>query len=103
MSTGFSSTSQLPHTGYVYYTELVQDCPPDIRRKIARLVGNKVTLAARVDSHHQSCDGTLGGEFKEEIIKKTESSDNGEVKVMLMDGSWKEVKTPADVEALSTI
>ena len=70
VSTGFSSTSQLPHTGYVYYTELVQDCPPDIRRKIARLVGNKVTLAARVDSHHQSCDGTLGGEYKEEIIKK---------------------------------
>ena len=39
----------------------------------------------------------------EDIIQKTESSDNGEVKVMLMDGSWKEVKTPADVEALSTI
>ena len=70
MSTGFSSTSQLPHTGYVYYTQLVQDCPPDIRRKISRLVGSKVTLAARVDSHHQSCDGTLGGEYREEIIKK---------------------------------
>ena len=41
--------------------------------------------------------------LKEGIIKKTESSDTGEVKVMLLDGSWKEVKTPADVEALSTI
>jgi len=41
--------------------------------------------------------------LNEGIIKKTESSDKGEVKVMLMDGTWKEVKTPADVEALSTI
>jgi len=41
--------------------------------------------------------------LNEGIIKKTESSDNGEVKVMLMDGTWKEVKTPADVEALPTI
>ena len=70
VSTGFSSTSQLPHTGYVYYTALVQDCPPDIRRKVARLVGAKVTLAARVDSFHESSDGTLGGEYKEEILKK---------------------------------
>jgi len=41
--------------------------------------------------------------LKEGIIKKTESSDTGEVKVMLLDESWKEVRTPADVEALSTI
>merc|ERR1719312_387096 len=70
VSTGFSSTSQLPHTGYVYYTQLVQDCAPDIRRKVARLVGAKVTLAARVDSFHQNSDGSLGGEYKEEILKK---------------------------------
>ena len=72
MSTGFSSTSQLPHTGYVYYTELVQDCPPDIRRKVARLVGNKITLAARVDSFHQNTDGSLGTEYKEEIMKRVD-------------------------------
>jgi len=41
--------------------------------------------------------------LKKGIIKKIESSDNREVKVMLLDGSWKEVKTPADVEALSKI
>jgi len=70
VSTGFSSTTQLPHTGFVYYTALVQDSPPDLRRKVARLVGAKVTLAARVDSFHESTDGTLGGEYKEEILKK---------------------------------
>ena len=72
VSTGFSSTSQLPHTGHVYYTQLVQDCPPDIRRKVARMVGNKITLAARVDSFHESTDGHLGGEYKDEILKKVD-------------------------------
>ena len=72
VSTGFSSTSQLPHTGFVYYTALVQDCPPDIRRKVARVVGAKVTLAARVDSFHQSTDGRVGEEYREEIIKRIE-------------------------------
>jgi len=70
VSTGFSSSTQLPHTGFVYYTALVQDSPPDLRRKVARLVGAKVTLAARVDSFHESTDGTLGGEYREEILKK---------------------------------
>ena len=60
-------TSQLPHTVlrvrvlHVYYTQLVQSCPPVIRRKVARLVGNKITLAARVDSFHQNSDSNLGG------------------------------------------
>ena len=37
---------------------------------MARLVGAKVTLAARVDSFHESTDGTLGGEYREDILKK---------------------------------
>ena len=40
---GFSTATQLPHTGMLYYCQLVQDCPPDIRRKVARVVGAKVT------------------------------------------------------------
>jgi len=51
----------------------------------------------------QNMKEALKKALKEGIIKKTESSDTGEVKVMLLDGSWKEVRTPADVEALSTI
>merc|ERR1719334_1001503 len=70
VSTGFSTASQLPHTGFVYYSDLVQDCPPDIRRKVARIVGAKCTLAARVDSFHQASDGHCGVEYREEIIKK---------------------------------
>jgi len=70
VSTGFGSAAQLPHTGFIYYTQLVQETPPDIRRKVARLVGTKCTLAARVDSFHEANDGHIGKDFKEEIEKK---------------------------------
>uniref|UniRef100_A0A8B9P962 U4/U6 small nuclear ribonucleoprotein Prp31 n=1 Tax=Apteryx owenii TaxID=8824 RepID=A0A8B9P962_APTOW len=43
---GFSSTSVLPHTGYIYHSDIVQSLPPDLRRKAARLVSAKCTLAA---------------------------------------------------------
>ncbi|KAG7250208.1 hypothetical protein CRUP_025412, partial [Coryphaenoides rupestris] len=56
---GFSSTSLLPHTGYIYHCDVVQWLPPDLRRKAARLVASKCTLAARV-----------GYDLKEEIERK---------------------------------
>lgn len=31
---GFSSTAILPHTGFVFYTSLVQSLPPDLRSKV---------------------------------------------------------------------
>jgi len=70
MSSGFKISTQLPHTGFVYFSQLVQDVPPDVRRKVARIVGTKCTLAARVDSFHESSDGHIGAEYKEEIEKK---------------------------------
>uniref|UniRef100_A0A8C2E2F7 U4/U6 small nuclear ribonucleoprotein Prp31 n=1 Tax=Cyprinus carpio TaxID=7962 RepID=A0A8C2E2F7_CYPCA len=67
---GFSSTSLLPHTGYIYHCDVVQSLPPDLRRKAARLVSAKCTLAARVDSFHESTDGKVGYDLKEEIERK---------------------------------
>lgn len=34
--------------------------PQDVRRKVARLVAAKCTLAARVDSFHESPEGEVG-------------------------------------------
>ena len=68
----------LPHTLlrvrvlHVNYTQLVQSYPPDIRRKIARLVGNKITLRARIDSFHQNSDSSLGRKYKEEILQSVD-------------------------------
>uniref|UniRef100_A0A3P8WW50 U4/U6 small nuclear ribonucleoprotein Prp31 n=1 Tax=Cynoglossus semilaevis TaxID=244447 RepID=A0A3P8WW50_CYNSE len=67
---GFSSTSLLPHTGFIYHCDVVQSLPPDLRRKAARLVAAKCTLAARVDSFHGSSDGKVGYDLKEEIERK---------------------------------
>ncbi|ETE70654.1 U4/U6 small nuclear ribonucleoprotein Prp31 [Ophiophagus hannah] len=67
---GFSSTSVLPHTGYIYHSDIVQSLPPDLRRKAARLVAAKCTLAARVDSFHESPEGKVGYDLKEEIERK---------------------------------
>ncbi|KXJ71059.1 U4/U6 small nuclear ribonucleoprotein Prp31 [Aedes albopictus] len=67
---GFSKVAMLPHTGYVYYSDIVQDTPPDMRRKAARLVASKSTLAARVDACHESHMGEIGQRFREDIEKK---------------------------------
>lgn len=42
----------------------------DLRRKAARLVSSKCTLAARVDAFHESCDGTIGRNFREDVERK---------------------------------
>ena len=69
---GFSQKSTLPHTGFIYYSEIVQNLPPDLHRKTARVVSAKCALAARVDSFHESLDGTIGQDYLEEIEKKIE-------------------------------
>ncbi|XP_036327447.1 U4/U6 small nuclear ribonucleoprotein Prp31-like [Rhagoletis pomonella] len=67
---GFSKTQMLPHTGYVYFSQIVQDTSPDLRRKASRLVAAKAVLAARVDACHESVHGEFGLKFKEDIEKK---------------------------------
>lgn len=64
---GFSSTQMMPHTGYVFYTEIVTNTPPDLKRKAARLMANKCAIAARIDASHASSDGHLGKELMEKI------------------------------------
>ncbi|XP_067121619.1 U4/U6 small nuclear ribonucleoprotein Prp31 [Centruroides vittatus] len=68
--TGFSTTAIMPHTGFVYYSDIVQNTPPDLRRKAARLIAAKCTLAGRVDSFHESVDGHIGHNLREEVERK---------------------------------
>ncbi|KAK8743005.1 hypothetical protein OTU49_001482, partial [Cherax quadricarinatus] len=67
---GMAQTSMLPHTGYIYYCNIVQETPPDLRAKAARIVAAKATLAARVDSMHGSSTGAEGLRLREEVEKK---------------------------------
>ncbi|KAM7537355.1 hypothetical protein Aperf_G00000065439 [Anoplocephala perfoliata] len=69
---GFSNNASLPHTGFIYYSETVQKLPPDLRTRAARLLANKVALAARIDAFHQSQDGTMGEKMLLEVEKKVD-------------------------------
>lgn len=66
---GFSSKSVMPHTGFVYYCDMVQNSPPDLRRKAARLCANKCAIVARVDACHASPDGSVGRSYREKVEK----------------------------------
>ncbi|XP_068629692.1 U4/U6 small nuclear ribonucleoprotein Prp31 [Battus philenor] len=67
---GFSQAASLPHTGFIYFSQIVQDTPPELRFKAAKLVSTKLTLAARVDACHESTDGSIGRMLREGIEKK---------------------------------
>ncbi|XP_065181111.1 U4/U6 small nuclear ribonucleoprotein Prp31-like [Sycon ciliatum] len=67
---GFSSAQVQPHTGLLFYCDIVQGVPPDYRRKAVHLVSSKCALAARVDSFHECMDGSKGQQFREEIEEK---------------------------------
>jgi len=69
---GFSAQQVIPHTGYIFHSDVVQNVPPDLRKKVARIVAGKTTLAARIDSFHISSDGTQGSLFREEIDNRIE-------------------------------
>ncbi|XP_077980440.1 U4/U6 small nuclear ribonucleoprotein Prp31-like [Glandiceps talaboti] len=69
---GFSSVATNPHTGYVYYSDIVQATPSDLRKKAARLVSAKCTLASRVDSFHESPAADIGRNLRDEIERKLE-------------------------------
>ena len=69
---GYSSFQIIPHTGYIYYSELIQKLPPDLRRKVSRFAASKLTLAARIDSFHQSRDGEQGNKLRAEVEHRIE-------------------------------
>uniref|UniRef100_A0A915DDH8 U4/U6 small nuclear ribonucleoprotein Prp31 n=1 Tax=Ditylenchus dipsaci TaxID=166011 RepID=A0A915DDH8_9BILA len=69
---GFSSSAILPHAGFVYFHPIVQLLPPDLRRKGARVIAAKCTLASRVDFLHSAPDGAVGDKLSEEIKQKLE-------------------------------
>nr|CAD2167041.1 unnamed protein product [Meloidogyne enterolobii] len=69
---GFSSSAILPHTGFIYHHPIVQSLQPDLRRKAARLIAAKCTLAARIDSIHSSMDGRIGEQLMQEVKLKLE-------------------------------
>eukprot|EP00039_Didymoeca_costata_P000974 m.48542 g.48542 ORF g.48542 m.48542 type:complete len:490 (-) comp10571_c0_seq1:119-1588(-) len=73
---GFSAAAMLPNTGFLFYCDIVQSQPPELRRKAARLVAGKCALAARVDSYHDGnvTGATVGITMRKDIEKKLEKA-----------------------------
>ncbi len=93
---GFSSHSQtsivtgnLPHTGILFYCDLIQAAPAALQRKMLKIVSGKVALAARVDAYgtdssnrnsnssstisdDNTGSGSTGRRMKQEILAKLE-------------------------------
>eukprot|EP00271_Cylindrocystis_brebissonii_P020029 TRINITY_DN643_c0_g2_i1.p1 TRINITY_DN643_c0_g2~~TRINITY_DN643_c0_g2_i1.p1 ORF type:complete len:500 (+),score=95.03 TRINITY_DN643_c0_g2_i1:421-1920(+) len=69
---GFSTATTLPHTGFVFMTEIVQSTPPALRLRACRLVAGKCTLAARVDASGADPGGVNGRRLRDEVKKKIE-------------------------------
>ncbi|GAB4824063.1 hypothetical protein N2152v2_011109 [Parachlorella kessleri] len=63
---GFSSTAAQPHQGFIFGSDIIQQTPPALRSKAARLVGAKCTLLARIDAYGQDLSGGAGVRLKEE-------------------------------------
>ena len=67
-----SSVTQELHIGAIGQSAVMLSCPTDLRRKAARLLAGKVTLAARVDEHKEDASGDRGREMRAAIEAKIE-------------------------------
>jgi U4/U6 small nuclear ribonucleoprotein PRP31 len=56
--------------GFVYDSALVQETPPSVRAKAAKLIGSKCSLLARVDAHGNHNNGSIGVSTREEAKGK---------------------------------
>lgn len=72
---GFSSSTVVQHTGFVFGSDIVSSVKPDLRKKAATLVANKCTIAARVDAVHAYPDGSVGRKLRDEIKRALDKLD----------------------------
>src|SRR3990167_136955 len=84
---GFSTAATVKkHVGFIYDCELIQNCPPSLRKKAVRVLAGKAALAARVDGYDNQKSSTSGDNLREEIEKKI--------------GKWQERPPAKQVKAL---
>ncbi|KAG5368239.1 Pre-mRNA-processing factor 31 [Yarrowia sp. C11] len=67
---GFGQAQRLQ--GYLYYSDVVQESPADIRKQAMRMLSAKLVLAARLDASRASTDGSFGSKMREEIRGKVQ-------------------------------
>lgn len=68
---GFSTATQARHSGFIYYSELIQGSPADTREKAQRSLAAKVVLTARMDLQPGG-DGNFGRTQRAKVLKHIE-------------------------------
>jgi len=69
-STMLATNVTIRQQGFLFNSPIIKAIPNDLKKQAMRIVSGKVVLAARVDRVHESPDGALGEQLKEEIIKR---------------------------------
>lgn len=72
---GLSTASQRSPAGPLNACDLVQQCPPSLRRKLLKVIAAKVTLAARMDAYLDkvSGGGEQGHNYRKDVLLKIEA------------------------------
>lgn len=69
-STMLATNVTIRQQGFLFHSPIIRTIPNDLKKQAMRIVSGKVVLAARIDRVHESPDGALGEQLKEEIIKR---------------------------------
>ncbi|KAJ8607014.1 hypothetical protein CTAYLR_006246 [Chrysophaeum taylorii] len=67
---GFGMTAAMPHTGVLFFCDLVQTAPGFLQKKVLKMIASKASLAARVDAFGSG--GAQGQQMRDEIKTKIE-------------------------------
>lgn len=80
-SLSYSTLTKFRHFGILYHSDLVQQAPPDVKKKIFKIICAKVSIASRIDAvisqsisstNNAGINNVKGYELREEIEKKLE-------------------------------
>lgn len=71
---GMSTASSRSPAGPLNSCDIVQQCPPSLRRKMLKVLAAKVTLASRIDSYvnRGSDSGDQGNAYRKDVLAKVE-------------------------------
>lgn len=67
---GLATNIGVRHQGFLYYSPVIQAIRQDLKKQAMRIVAAKVILAARIDMVHQSPDGSMGQQLKDECERR---------------------------------
>lgn len=67
---GLATNIGLRKQGFLYYSPLMQEIASDLKVQAMRIIGAKIVLAARVDSVHQSPDGSMGAQLLDDCERR---------------------------------